>query len=129
MRAAELAERAGNTEIRLKALWGTWAAGRGKGDNQSALGAATRYELIADGASDKSSIILGARTLALTHQDLGNLKSGRHHVASVLSRAPHPAPDSGTDLQVDARVAMLTLLARDQWLQGFHNQADATLRE
>ena len=29
-RAAELAERDGNTEIRLKALWGTWAAGRGK---------------------------------------------------------------------------------------------------
>ena len=26
MRAAELADRAGNTEIRLKALWGTWAA-------------------------------------------------------------------------------------------------------
>ena len=33
-RAAELAERAGNTEFRLKALWGTWAAGRGGGDHQ-----------------------------------------------------------------------------------------------
>jgi predicted ATPase/DNA-binding winged helix-turn-helix (wHTH) protein len=129
MRAAELAERAGNTEIRLKALWGTWAAGRGKGDNQSALGAATRYEMIADGASDKSSIILGARMLALTHHDLGNLKTARHHVDTVLSQAPHPAPDSGNDLQVDARVAMLTLLARVQWLQGFPDQADATVRE
>ena len=35
----------------------------------------------------------------------------------------------GNDLQVDARVAMLTLLARVQWLQGFPDQADATVRE
>ena len=127
-RAAELAERAGNTEFRLKALWGTWAAGRGKGDNQSALRAAEQYEMIAAGSSDKNSIILGARMLALTHHDLGNLKSARQHVDSVLGRAPYPAPESVADLQVDARVAMLTLLARVQWLQGFPDQADATVR-
>jgi predicted ATPase/DNA-binding winged helix-turn-helix (wHTH) protein len=128
-RAAELAERAGNTEIRLKALWGTWAAGRGSGDHQSALAAATRYETIADGAGDKGSIILGARMLALTYHDLGNLKRAHQSAASVLSQTPHLAPGSGNDLQVDARVAMLTLLARVQWLQGFADQADATARE
>jgi predicted ATPase/DNA-binding winged helix-turn-helix (wHTH) protein len=129
LRAGEVAERARNTEIRLKALWGTWAAGRGSGDHHSAFTSATRYEAIADGADDESSIILGARMLALTHHDLGNLKSARGYVVSVLSRAPHVAPKSGNDLQVDARVAMLTLLARVQWLQGLPDQADATARE
>jgi predicted ATPase/DNA-binding winged helix-turn-helix (wHTH) protein len=129
VRATELSERAQNTEIRLKALWGTWAAGRGSGDHQSALTAATRYEIVADGTGDPASIILGARMLALTHHDLGNLESARQHVASVLSQAPRLAPESGNDLQVDARVAMLTLLARLQWLQGFPDQAGATARK
>jgi predicted ATPase/DNA-binding winged helix-turn-helix (wHTH) protein len=128
-RAAELAERTGNTEIRLKALWGTWAAGRGSGNHQSALAAATRYEMIADGTGDKVSIMLGARMQALSHHDLGNLKRAHQYVAGVLSRAPRLARGSGNDLQVDARVAMLTLLARVQWLQGFPDQADAAARE
>jgi hypothetical protein len=98
VRAAELAERAGNTEIRLKALWGTWAVGRGSGDRQSALTAATRYEIIADGTGDKGSIILAARMLALTHHDLGNLKCARQYVAGVLSQAPQLAPESGNEV-------------------------------
>ena len=56
----------------------------------------------------RAAIILGARMLALTHHDLGDLKRARQYVASVLSQAPHLAPESGNDLQVDARVAMLT---------------------
>jgi predicted ATPase/DNA-binding winged helix-turn-helix (wHTH) protein len=128
-RAAELAERKGDTEMKLKALWGTWAAGRGRGDHQSALTSATRYEMIAEGPGDKGAIILGARMLALTNHDLGNLDRARQYVASVLSLAPDLAPESGNDLQVDARVAMLTVLARVQWLQGFPDQAAATARE
>ncbi len=129
VRADELAERAANTEIRLKALWGRWAAGRGRGDHQSALAAATRYERIADGTNDKGAIILGARMLALTHHDIGDLKRARQYVANVFAHAPHVAPGSGNDLQVDARVAMLTVLARVQWLQGFPDQADVAARE
>jgi predicted ATPase/DNA-binding winged helix-turn-helix (wHTH) protein len=128
-RAAELAERKGDTEMKLRALWGTWAAGRGRGDHQSALTAATRYEMIAEGPGDKRAIILGARMLALTYHDLGNLNRSRDYVASVLSLAPELTPESANDLQVDARVAMLTVLARVQWLQGFPDQADATARE
>jgi predicted ATPase len=128
-RAAELAERRGDTEMKLRALWGTWAAGRGRGDHQSALTAATRYEMTAEGPGDKGAIILGARMLALTYHDLGNLNRSRDYVASVLGLAPDLTAGSANDLQVDARVAMLTVLARVQWLQGFPDQADATARE
>jgi predicted ATPase/DNA-binding winged helix-turn-helix (wHTH) protein len=128
-RAGALAERAGNTEIRLKALWGTWAAGRGSGDHQSALAAAARYETIADRAEDKGSIILGARMLALTNHDLGDLKRAHRYAAGVLNQTPHVTPEAANDLQVDARVAMLTLLARVQWLQGYPDQADTTAQE
>ena len=128
-RAAELADRVGNNEIRLKAVWGAWAAGRGGGEHQLALKAAMQYETIADSAGDKDSLILGARMLALTHHDLGNLKHSSQYVTSVLGQISNPALRPGGDLQVDARVAMLTLLARVQWLQGFPDQADATARE
>jgi predicted ATPase/DNA-binding winged helix-turn-helix (wHTH) protein len=128
-RAAELAERKDDTEMKLRALWGTWAAGRGRGDHQSALTAATRYEMIVEGPGDKGAIILGARMLALTNHDLGNFDRARQYVANVFNLAPDLASESGNDLQVDARVAMLTVLARVQWLQGFPDQADATARE
>jgi predicted ATPase len=128
-RAGELAERSGNTDIRLKALWGTWATNRGSGNHESARMAAIQYETIADLTGDKDSIILGARMLALTHHDLGNLNSAGQHVTSVLRRAPRVAAAPGNNLQVDARAAMLTLLARVKWLQGFADQAVAAARE
>ena len=121
---------AGNTEIRLKALWRTWAAGRASGNHQSALTAATRYELIADGTGDRASIILGARMLALTHHDLGN----RNRARQLCGRRARPGaalwpPGPSTTSMSTTRVAMLTLLARLQWLEGFPDQADATARE
>jgi predicted ATPase/DNA-binding winged helix-turn-helix (wHTH) protein len=128
-RAAELAERLGDTQMRLKALWGTWAAGRGSGAHQSALAAAMRYEAMAERGGDKDSVVMGARMLALTHHDLGDLKGSRQYVANVLARAPHRGSESDASLQVDARTAMLTLLARVQWLQGFPDQANATTQE
>jgi hypothetical protein len=67
--------------------------------------------------------------LALTCHDLGDQKRAQQHIDSVLSQAPYLDPASNNDLQVDARVAMLTLLARVQWLQGFPDRADTTARE
>jgi predicted ATPase/DNA-binding winged helix-turn-helix (wHTH) protein len=128
-RALALAERVGDTDVQLKALWGAWAVRRGRGDHDAALAAATRYQAIASSAADKRLAILADRILALTHHDLGDQNLARGHVEKVLSQAPHLDPRSNNDLQVDARVAMLSILARIQWLQGFPEQAIATAEE
>jgi predicted ATPase/DNA-binding winged helix-turn-helix (wHTH) protein len=128
-RAIALADPVGNSHFQLQALWGVWAVKRASGENENALAAATRYDAIAHQQDDKRSTVLANRMLALTHHDLGNLTRARGHAETVLSRAPHLDPESNDDLQVDAWIAMLTLLARVQWLQGFPDQANATARE
>src|SRR5262249_12705166 len=128
-RALVLAERTGNTDIQLQALWGQWAMGRAGGDHPAALAAATQYQAIAKRAADSGSIVFAERILALTHHDLGDQKLARRHVENVLGQASYLDPKSNIDLQVDARVAMLALLPRIQWLQGFPDQAMATAQE
>jgi predicted ATPase/DNA-binding winged helix-turn-helix (wHTH) protein len=128
-RALALAERVGDTDVHLQALWGTWAIERGRGDYRAALVKASAYESLANAASDRQSIILADRILALTHHDLGNQRLAHRHVENVLSRPPHRDPAASTDLQVDARVAMLALEARIQWLLGLPDQAMRSVRE
>lgn len=122
-RALALAERVGDTDVHLQALWGTWAIERGRGDPRAALVNASGYQSLAKAAGDRRSIILADRILALTHHDLGNQQLALRHVESVLSQTPHLGPASSADLQVDARVAMLSVEARIQWLLGFPEQA------
>ncbi len=128
-RAIALADPAGNAYFQLQALWGAWAVGRSRGEHKDALAAATRYHAIAQDFDDKRSKILADRMLALTRHDLGDLPQARRHIETVLARAPHLDPESNDDLQVDAWIAMQTMLARVQWIQGFPDQANATARE
>jgi predicted ATPase/DNA-binding winged helix-turn-helix (wHTH) protein len=128
-RALTLAERIGNADGQLQALWGKWAVGRGSGNHLTALAAATEYQAVANRVADKRLVVLADRLLALSHHDLGEQGLARDHAERVLSRALHLDPQSNMDLQVDARVAMLALLPRIQWLQGFADQAIATAQE
>jgi hypothetical protein len=125
-RALALAERVGDTHVQLQALWGAWAVRRGRGEHRASLAVATKYEAIANEAGDQGSILLGDRMLGLTHHDLGNQKLARQHAETVLGQARHSARGFNTDFQVDAQVAMATLLTRIQWLEGFPSQAMAT---
>jgi predicted ATPase len=129
-RALMLAERTGNTDIQLQALWGTWAAGRGSGNHVAAMRAATRYQMLANEVGDHSSTIFAERLLALTHHDLGQQKLARRHAENVLRQARDlDLQHVNTYLQVDARIAMLALLPRILWLQGFPDQAMAAAQD
>jgi hypothetical protein len=66
--------------------------------------------------------------LALTLHDLGDHIQAARHARSVIDRAPIVDSESNNDLQVDAHVAMLTTLARIQWVQGLPDQAKATVQ-
>jgi predicted ATPase len=128
-RALALAEQVGDTLVQLQALWGLWAVRRGRGEYRTALAVATRYEVIAREVGDPRFIILGDRILALTHHYLGKQTLARRLVERVSSQTGRSNPSSNTDLQVDSRIAMPTLLARIQWIQGFPDQALASARE
>jgi predicted ATPase/DNA-binding winged helix-turn-helix (wHTH) protein len=128
-RALLLAERVGDRYVQLQALWGLWAVRRGRGEYRAGLEVASRYEAIARGVGDRRFIILGDRILGLTNHFLGNQTLARQHVERVRTQSCGAKPTPNTDWQVDSRIAMPTLLARIQWIQGFPDQAMATAQE
>jgi predicted ATPase/DNA-binding winged helix-turn-helix (wHTH) protein len=130
-RAQELVDRMEQAPsgLRLQALWGLWVARRGTGRHREALVAAERYQAVARSAGDPSFILLGDRTLALTHHFLGNQALARDHAERVRRIAQSSNYPPTTAFQISSRVAAETLLARIRWLQGFPDQAMTALRE
>jgi hypothetical protein len=128
-RALDIAERIGATTVRTRALWGMWAAHRGRGDNLAALEVARRYADAAISAGDLSAIHLADRILGLTHHLLGHQLLAREFTERAL-RQPHPLDaTSGIGYQVETPVAMPAQLARILWIMGFPDQAAVAVRQ
>ncbi len=88
-RALEIAERIGATDARTQALWGMWAARRGRGDYPAALDMARRYADAAANAGNVSAMHLGDRILGLTHHFMGHHAIARGFAERALGQ---PAP-------------------------------------
>ncbi len=123
VRALDIAERIGATTVRTQALWGMWAACRGRGDYHAALESARRYAEAASSTGDRGAIHLGDRILGLTHHVLGQQQLARGFAERAL-RQPHLLDAaSGIGFQIETPVAMGALLARVLWLSGLPDQA------
>ena len=122
-RALDIAERIGAATVRTQALWGLWAARRGRGDYPAALAFARRYAEAAGSTGDPGAIHLGNRILGLTHHILGHQQLPRGFAECAL-RQPHPLDAaSGIGFHIETPVAMGALLARVLWLSGFPDRA------
>jgi predicted ATPase/DNA-binding winged helix-turn-helix (wHTH) protein len=128
-RALALAEQVDDSHVQLQALWGLWAARRGRGEFRSALTVATRYEAIARESGDQRFTALSDRILGLTEHFLGNHVAARRRLERVRSAARGAGQQLSADFQLSPEVAAATLLARILWLQGFPERAVATARE
>jgi predicted ATPase/DNA-binding winged helix-turn-helix (wHTH) protein len=129
VRALEIAERTGATDVQIQALWGIWAARRGRGDYPAALEAAHRYAEAAANARNVGAIHLGDRILGWTHHFMGHQAIAREFAERALGQAHHFDPTSGIGFQVETPAAMACLLARILWLTGFPDQAKVAAKE
>ncbi len=128
-RAQEIAERIGATAVRSQALWGMWAARRGRGDNLAALEIARRYADAAANAGEPGAMHLADRILGLTWHLLGQQTAARDFTERALGQPHLLDPASSIGYQVETPVAMRAQLARILWLSGFPDQASAAARE
>ena len=95
-----------------------------------ALEVAEDYEAAAKTTGDRAAVVLCDPILGLTHHYLGNQETARQVLESgciEVTRETGVALD--TDFQLGSAVAVPVLLSRIRWLQGFPDQAMATLRE
>jgi predicted ATPase/DNA-binding winged helix-turn-helix (wHTH) protein len=128
-RALEIAERTGATAVRIQALWGMWAARRGRGDYPAALEMGQRLADAADSAGDPGPIHLADRILGLTYHYLGDQTTARVLTERALRNPHHLDSSLGLGYQVETKVAMAGQLGRILWLQGFADQARAAAQD
>jgi tetratricopeptide (TPR) repeat protein len=128
-RALAISEEIDDRSAQLQALWGMWAVRRSRGQYRDALTVAKQYEAVAIHFGDPKFVSLANRILSVNNHYLGHQDLARSLVESVQSRAPQHVRSVNNDFQLDRNVAMITLLSRIQWLQGFPDQAAAGARE
>jgi len=119
--ALELAERNGDTDYRLRALWGLWAGTINNGEFRAALAIAERFN---DAAAAEADRAIGDRLMGVCRHFLGDQRDARQHIEGMLDRYVPPASRSDSvRFQFDQQVTARMTLSRILWLQGFADQA------
>jgi predicted ATPase/DNA-binding winged helix-turn-helix (wHTH) protein len=120
----ETAERLGDTEYRLRALWGLWYNHISNGECRAALTLAQRYYTVPPNQAGPADLLIGERMLGTSQYYLGDLSNARRHLEHMLSQCTAPLRRSHMiRFQFDLPVAARGTLARVLWLQGFPDQA------
>jgi predicted ATPase len=122
--AAEIAEALGDTDYRLRALWGTWATHLNRGEFGAALSLAKRFSDFAQKEADENDRLIGDRLAGTALHFLGDQRGARLHLERMLASYVAPVQRShAARFQFHQRVSARMTLARVLWLQGFPDQA------
>jgi predicted ATPase/DNA-binding winged helix-turn-helix (wHTH) protein len=122
--ALAAAEKLGDTEHRLQALYGLWTGYAASGDVAAAMDFAHQFQRLAIERSDAADILMGDRMLGSACHSSGEQVAARHHLETMLNGYSPPVHRTATMRhQFDQRIVARALLARVCWLQGFPDQA------
>jgi predicted ATPase/DNA-binding winged helix-turn-helix (wHTH) protein len=128
-KALRLAERLGERECQLRAMWGLFVYRMYVGDFRGALVLAETLCAVADAEGDATARLIGDRLTGIAAHYLGDHANARRHLDRVLSQyvpSVHWSHISG--FLVDHRVTARTMLSRVLWIQGFADQAVSSAR-
>jgi predicted ATPase/DNA-binding winged helix-turn-helix (wHTH) protein len=120
----ELAERLGDTDHRLRALWGLWTNRLNNYEIRHGLALAERFRDIAAHSTDPNDLLIGDRLIASTLFGLGDQTRARQHIERMLRGYVPPIHRSHIiRFQFDQPVRARSTLAEILWLQGCPDQA------
>ena len=126
-KAFDIAERLGDAEYQLRALFGLWSFHINGGQHRVALTLGQRFRVLAARRSDPNDRLIGERMIGTSQYYLGDLLSARRHIGRVLVHDVPPALKSQiVRFEVDQWAAARAYLARILWLQGLPDQAMRT---
>jgi predicted ATPase/DNA-binding winged helix-turn-helix (wHTH) protein len=122
-RALELAERLGDTEYQLQALYILWVYRIRTGAYRSALAIAERFRRIAESKADMPVLLAGIRLEGTSLYYLGDNATARAAMERLLEDKLTVHGSFIARFGMYQRVAAVAYLARILWLQGFPDQA------
>ena len=119
-----IAEKTGDVDYQLRALWGLWVVKINSGEYRAALAFARKFSDVAVTSADVADPLIGDRITGFSLYFLGDQAGARLHTERMLAR--YVAPKNRLHIiryQFDQRVMAHITLAAILWLQGFADQA------
>ena len=124
------AERLGDTDYQLRALWGLFQVRFNTGGFRSALNVAEQLRRLAASSTDPADTLLGDRLVGLAHFYLGDHISGRRHIESMLDGYSSLIKDTHiVRFQFDQTIVAKAILARILWALGQPDEAMRRVHE
>jgi predicted ATPase/DNA-binding winged helix-turn-helix (wHTH) protein len=129
-RALDYAERLGDDEYRLRAIWGIWSVTYLNGNYDAALALARRFSALSDARPHGADRLIGSRMTGMSLLCLGRLGEARDRLQRVAERYEAPVYRSHqTRFIYEQKMIALSSLAHTLWLQGFAEQAMHAARQ
>ncbi len=126
----EIAERLGDIDYQLRALWGLWAGLLNKSELRKALALAERFYEVAGSSDDASDLWVGDRMAGYILHLLGEQEAARSRIERMLDHYEPPVIGSQMIRFVfDQRATSRCFLSRILWLQGLPDQATALVED
>jgi predicted ATPase len=120
--ALAIAERIGDTDFQLRALWGLFTENIGAGDFRTALALSQKFASVATTSAVAADALVGERLVGYTLHFLGEQEEAQRHIARMLARYAS-RPSHIARFQLDQRIIACSQLSMILWLQGFPDQA------
>jgi len=126
--AYELAERLGDTDYRLRSLWGLWAGKMNNAEFVAARDIADCFSALAPHSPDPADRAIGDRLMGTSLHFLGDQSGARLHIERMLASYIPPSRRSHVvRYQFDPRITAKMTLSRVLWLHGLADQALRTV--
>ncbi|WP_167458541.1 ATP-binding protein [Mesorhizobium kowhaii] len=120
----ELAEKLGDADYQLRALWALWVDRTNSGEPRAALALTERFAVVAAQFGEPSDLFLADRMRARSLHFLGDQNGALKNIRKMLAGYFAPSNRSHTArFQYDQEITARITLARALWVQGLAEQA------
>ena len=120
----DMAERQGDIDHQLRALWGLWAVLQNRSELRGALAMAQKFSDLAARQPDTQDRLVGDRMIGYLSHLMGDQREARHHLERMVDL--YETPVIGAQIirfVFDQRATAQCFLARILWLQGHADRA------
>lgn len=118
-----IAERLGNIDYQLRALWAMWVDAINRAEPQLGLQFAHRFATVAAGSTDPADNVVAKRIMGATLHWLGRHAQSRELLEEMIIEYDALPTGHTTRFQFDQRITARIILARDLWVLGEGDRA------
>jgi predicted ATPase/DNA-binding winged helix-turn-helix (wHTH) protein len=121
--ALRIAERLGNIDYQLRAIWAMWVDAINRAEPQLGLQFAHKFATVAAGSTDPVDNVVANRIMGATLHWLGRHAQSREMLEQMIVEYDALPAGQTTRFQFDQRITARIIVARDLWVLGDSERA------